>query len=739
MDRRVENLEKSVEMQIMEMKQLADMFEKLSHRCKRLFSIQASLRDNEEVEEMEIDGGVNDQTSKVLLHAIAGTHALGIMRVTGSIGKSKPPYSLTLEVRTTSYLIAAAVVKEALEGHYINDGGYSLIAKKLFSVPTAPLLRRPMSIKESFSSCCLETLMNLENVTPSNWTPVVDDLLLTIGVFLTYMAGIIPSQKAYSSLRQNVSNYDAVTANLTFLGSDMSSEFNPVYVWDEVRRKLMIALNAVIQDDNLNSKVDQREKSSEKLPFSLYAIAEIPRLRQLQETLQQLEKEVINISESYETVNKDNQSGLVVEIIKKCGKPVCLAWLEEELYLESRKHDKALLSTTFRKLKDENTILELRALSGWRYYFSLFLEFSDITMPFVRSVVEKFSSAISFFLVDISINVARVANVAALATVECYSCRGGHSLQPSDINYILGIVNLLDLYLCMYPVPVPVHVPSPPEHLQWFSTFRGGADQFIEEAERSLHNAIMIIIRGLKNSTVVVGGGDIDMEISWYLRQHARIIAGKSQLFINALAKALEITMKFTLVGENRMSAYARSQTPNQQILSRLSFQDEFDDSEFSCPFVVDDDDLTDPGFRYDGDSTIGHRLYKEITKFEFVKMKGKGRLTQPANSYQCIIVIEMESFKQIVEKLAPIKRKLTAIQATQPLKGGNKARNDVEDCKSKELRGQQRQDQRPDKGKAVQTQYNSLGSKRQRFEGTTARGMGRQYFERAQLASRQC
>ncbi|KAF6165383.1 hypothetical protein GIB67_018827 [Kingdonia uniflora] len=56
---------------------------------------------------------------------------------------------------------------------------------------------------------------------------------------------------------------------------------------------------------------------------------------------------------------------------------------------------------------------------------------------------------------------------------------------------------------------------------------------------------------------------------------------------------------------------------------------------------------------------------------------------------------------------------------------------NDVEDHKSKDSRGQQRQDERPDKGKAVQTQYDSLGSKRQRFEGTSARVMGGQYFER--------
>ncbi|VAI44058.1 unnamed protein product [Triticum turgidum subsp. durum] len=52
---------------------------------------------------------------------------------------------------------------------------------------------------------------------------------------------------------------------------------------------------------------------------------------------------------------------------------------------------------------------------------------------------------------------------------------------------------------------------------------RGGADQFIEEAERSLHDAIMI------------------MEISKYLRLHARNIAGKSQVFVNSFAKALEV------------------------------------------------------------------------------------------------------------------------------------------------------------------------------------------------------
>ncbi|KAK9447951.1 chaperonin Cpn60/TCP-1 family [Limtongia smithiae] len=70
---------------------------------------------------------------------------------------------------------------------------------------------------------------------------------------------------------------------------------------------------------------------------------------------------------------------------------------------------------------------------------------------------------------------------------------------------------------------------------------RGGADQFIEEVNRSLHDAIMIVKRSVKNRSVVAGGGAIDMELSKYLRDYSRTIAGKQQLVIAAFAKALEV------------------------------------------------------------------------------------------------------------------------------------------------------------------------------------------------------
>lgn len=70
---------------------------------------------------------------------------------------------------------------------------------------------------------------------------------------------------------------------------------------------------------------------------------------------------------------------------------------------------------------------------------------------------------------------------------------------------------------------------------------RGGAQQFIDEADRSLHDAICIVKRALKTGSVVGGGGAIEMEISKALRDYSRRIRGKEQMVIAGFARALEI------------------------------------------------------------------------------------------------------------------------------------------------------------------------------------------------------
>jgi T-complex protein 1 subunit eta len=71
---------------------------------------------------------------------------------------------------------------------------------------------------------------------------------------------------------------------------------------------------------------------------------------------------------------------------------------------------------------------------------------------------------------------------------------------------------------------------------------RGGAEQFIAEVERSLHDAIMIVKRAIKNQSIVAGGGACEMEISAYLHSYAdEKIPHKQQTIIKAFAKALEV------------------------------------------------------------------------------------------------------------------------------------------------------------------------------------------------------
>lgn len=51
----------------------------------------------------------------------------------------------------------------------------------------------------------------------------------------------------------------------------------------------------------------------------------------------------------------------------------------------------------------------------------------------------------------------------------------------------------------------------------------------------------MIVRRALRNDAVVAGGGAIEMELSKYLRDYSRTIAGKEQYLIGVMAKAFEV------------------------------------------------------------------------------------------------------------------------------------------------------------------------------------------------------
>ena len=83
---------------------------------------------------------------------------------------------------------------------------------------------------------------------------------------------------------------------------------------------------------------------------------------------------------------------------------------------------------------------------------------------------------------------------------------------------------------------------------------RGGAEQFIEEAERSMNDAIMIVRRASKATSIVAGGGAIEMELSKYVREEGMKISGKEQIVVLGFARALEIIPK-TLAQNSALDA----------------------------------------------------------------------------------------------------------------------------------------------------------------------------------------
>lgn len=70
---------------------------------------------------------------------------------------------------------------------------------------------------------------------------------------------------------------------------------------------------------------------------------------------------------------------------------------------------------------------------------------------------------------------------------------------------------------------------------------RGGAEQFIEESHRSIHDAICITKRSIQSSRVVAGGGAVEMELSMRLKAEADKNKGKIGTVMKAFAKALEV------------------------------------------------------------------------------------------------------------------------------------------------------------------------------------------------------
>ena len=70
---------------------------------------------------------------------------------------------------------------------------------------------------------------------------------------------------------------------------------------------------------------------------------------------------------------------------------------------------------------------------------------------------------------------------------------------------------------------------------------RGGSERLVDEAERSIHDALCVVRDVVRDPRVVGGGGAPEAEIARRLRNYAQKLSGKEQLAVLAFAEALEV------------------------------------------------------------------------------------------------------------------------------------------------------------------------------------------------------
>ena len=70
---------------------------------------------------------------------------------------------------------------------------------------------------------------------------------------------------------------------------------------------------------------------------------------------------------------------------------------------------------------------------------------------------------------------------------------------------------------------------------------RGGTELVVDEADRAIHDALMVVRDVVEDEKVVSGGGSIEMELASQIDNWSATFSGKEQLAIKGFAKALEV------------------------------------------------------------------------------------------------------------------------------------------------------------------------------------------------------
>jgi thermosome len=108
------------------------------------------------------------------------------------------------------------------------------------------------------------------------------------------------------------------------------------------------------------------------------------------------------------------------------------------------------------------------------------------------------------------------------------------AITPADLGYAevveerkIGDDKMTFVEGCKHPKAVTILI-------------RGGSERIVDEAERSLHDALCVVRDVVEEPKILAGGGAPELEISRMLKKYAETLPGREQLAVKSFAEALE-------------------------------------------------------------------------------------------------------------------------------------------------------------------------------------------------------
>jgi thermosome len=108
-------------------------------------------------------------------------------------------------------------------------------------------------------------------------------------------------------------------------------------------------------------------------------------------------------------------------------------------------------------------------------------------------------------------------------------------MKPADLGYAslveerkIGDDKMTFVEGCKHPRAVTILI-------------RGGTQRIVDEAERSVHDALCVVRDLVEEPKIVAGGGAPELEVSRTLKKYAETLPGREQLAVKSFAEALEV------------------------------------------------------------------------------------------------------------------------------------------------------------------------------------------------------